>query len=99
MQNPSCGDLPKRLQVAQHVDCVQQSSVSLRTLEGEYIASSAGSTAVAVNSAMDGIDDNGMTRHSEVIVCSPDTNSLLCIFSVGIREFSSKLRSVNNLQE
>jgi hypothetical protein len=57
-----------------------------------YVAGSACAAAVAVDGAMDCVDDDGMTGHAEVIVCSPDTNSFICIFCMSIWEFARKLK-------
>jgi hypothetical protein len=66
--------------------------------KGKYVASSTGSTAIVIHSTVDSVNDDRVAGHSEVIVCSPDTNSLLLIFGVGIGEFASKLLSAVTLK-
>jgi len=56
-----------------------------------YIASSASSTAVAVDGTMDRINDDGVAGHPEVIIGAPDTHPFSGILRVRIRKFSSQL--------
>ena len=61
---------------------------------GIYVASSSCSTAVAIDGAVNCIDDNGMTGHAEVVIRTPNTNSFIFILCMSIGKFPGKLRSV-----
>ena len=58
---------------------------------GDYVAGSSCSTTVAVDRFVDCIDDDGVTRHAEVIVGSPNTNPFGRILGMRIRKFPSNL--------
>ena len=92
-QIPFYGDLLTTLRDVQHVDYGQQSNISKRPFPGIYVTSSSCSTPVAIDGAVNCVDDNGMTGHAKVIIRSPHTNSFIFILCMSIGKFTSKLRS------
>jgi hypothetical protein len=91
---PFYGGLQVSLRDVLHVDCDQQSNINKGTFLGIYVASSSCSTAVAIDGAVNRIDDNRMTGHAEVVIRTPNADSFIFILCMSIGKFPSKLRSV-----
>lgn len=77
MRLPFYEGQPSTLRDVRRVDCDRQSGISSCRGKSVYIAGPACSTTVAIDGAMDCIDDDRMTRHTEVIVRSPNTNPFI----------------------